>query len=145
MQMISSAYIKLVPGSKQQIMTLEEVKKLLNSYQTNSSKTGKQLDWNYEDYAFPYEIKEGSDSSNPYLYLLSNKDRYNLIIFAVAQEVIQGTDPAQIQSYIQISLTDLSTYGDKTKANEYCKFFAKQLQGELHLFNKRIMYFYPKK
>ena len=145
MQMKSSAYIKLVPGSKQQIMTLEEVKKLLNSYQTNSSKTGKQLDWNYEDYAFPYEIKEGSDSSNPYLYLLSNKDRYNLIIFAVAQEVIQGTDPAQIQSYIQISLTDLSTYGDKTKANEYCKFFAKQLQGELHLFNKRIMYFYPKK
>lgn len=141
MKIMSSAYIKLVPGSKQQIMTLEEVKKLLKLYQTNSSKTGEQLDWNYEDYAFPYEINKGNDSNNPYLYLSSNVDRYNVILFTV----IQKTNQDSIQTYIQVSLTNRSTYGDKTKANEYCKFFAKQLQGELHLFNKRIMYYYPRK
>ena len=37
------------------------------------------------------------------------------------------------------------TYGDKGKATEYAKFVAKNLQGELHLFNGRIMYFNKRK
>ncbi|EIJ81661.1 hypothetical protein PB1_01930 [Bacillus methanolicus PB1] len=49
------------------------------------------------------------------------------------------------QTYIQITLPESSTFGDKGKANEFCKLFAKKLQGELHLFNGRIMYYYPRK
>ena len=49
------------------------------------------------------------------------------------------------QYYVQFTLPETATYGDKGKATEYAKFVAKNLQGELHLFNGRIMYFNKRK
>ena len=36
------------------------------------------------------------------------------------------------------------SFGDKGKANEFCRFLAKKLEGELQLFNGRTMYFYKR-
>lgn len=141
-----NAYIKLVPGSLKEIITLEDVKELFNYYKSITNKTGKQLDWEYENAAFPYEIKETPEGKGKWLYLDSQVDRYCVILLGVDQETV--TDEAgnnRIQFYIQLTLPTISTYGDKGKANELCKFLAKKLKAELHMFNKRIMYFYPRK
>jgi nitrous oxide reductase len=144
--MARNAYIKLVPSSVKKDITLDEVKDLLLYYKNLTSKTGDQLDWNYEHEAFPYEIKEKEEANGKWFYLLSDHDRYHAIIIGVDQETIVHDDGTEIeQSYIQITLPESSTFGDKGKANEFCKFLAKKLQGELHLFNGRIMYYYPRK
>jgi len=49
------------------------------------------------------------------------------------------------ENYIQVTLTPESTHGDKGKANEFCKYLAKQYKAELHLFNGRVMYYNPRK
>ncbi|WP_274853733.1 DUF1885 family protein [Bacillus methanolicus] len=144
--MATNAYIKLVPSSVKMDITLDEVKELLLYYQNITSKTGEQLDWQYEDAAFPYEIKENEEGKGKWFYLYSNHDRYHTIIFGVDKETIVNSDGTKMeQTYIQITLPESSTFGDKGKANEFCKFIAKKLQGELHLFNGRIMYYYPRK
>lgn len=145
MSVIESAYIKLVPNSTQQIISLNEVKDLFRYYKEITGKTGEQVDWDYSGHAFPYEVKQKADADNHWFYLSSTQDRYHLIAIAVDQEKIKADNEERIQTYIQVSLAESSTFGDKTKANEFCKFLAKKLQGELHLFNKRIMYFYPRK
>lgn len=58
MMMAENAFIKLVPSSAQQTITVEEVKELLSYYKNITSKTGNQVDWEYGDSAFPYEVKE---------------------------------------------------------------------------------------
>ena len=145
--MIENAYIKLVPESVKTNVSIQDVKELLTYYQMVTAKTGKQLDWDYDKKAFPYEMKEPSDEmKGNMIYLQSNVDRYHMILIGVDQEIIQDEDGMErIQSYIQFTLPETATFGDKGKANELCKFLAKKLQGQLHLFNKRIMYYYPRK
>jgi hypothetical protein len=146
MKMAENAFIKLVPSSRKQTISVEEVKELLNYYKDITGKTGNQVDWEYGDSAFPYVIKEKDQGKGNWFYLHSTNERYYAILIGVDQESIRdedGTD--RIQTYIQVTLPEQSTFGDKGKANEFCKFLAKKLQGELHLFNERIMYYYPRK
>ncbi|WP_438824964.1 DUF1885 family protein [Bacillus sp. JJ722] len=140
-----NAYIKLTPASTQQTITIDEVKSLLSYYKEITAKTGEQVDWNYSDYAFPYQIKETLEGKNCWFYLSSNTERYNVIIVGIDQELVREAANERIQTYIQVTLPEISTFGDKTKANELCKFLSKKLQGELHLFNKRVIYHYPRK
>ncbi|WP_198158873.1 DUF1885 family protein [Robertmurraya korlensis] len=144
--MATNAYIKLVPASIKENVTTDEIKELFRYYKDITSKTGKQLDWKYEDSAFPYDIKEEPSGKGFWFYLHSNEDRYHAILLGVDQEEIVDMDGIESkQTYIQVTLPESSTFGDKGKANEFCKFLAKKLQAELHLFNGRIMYYYPRK
>ncbi len=144
--MAENAFIKLVPSSTKQTITIEEVKELFHYYKKITAKTGEQLNWLYGDSAFPYEIKEPEKGKEKWLYLHSNHESYNAILIGVDTETARSEDGSEReQTYIQITLPEQSTYGDKGKANEFCKFLAKKLQGELHLFNERTMYYYPRK
>jgi hypothetical protein len=144
--MASNAYIKLVPSSAKETISTEELKELLHYYKTITSKTGDQLNWEYSDAAFPYEVKEEPSGKGKWFYLSSTKDRYKAILVGVDEENIQNDDGSNKgQTYIQVTLPEFSTFGDKGKANEFCKFLAQKLQAELHLFNGRVMYFNPRK
>lgn len=145
MNSLANAYIKLVPASTSQSITLDEVKDLFTYYKEITSKTGQQLSWEYDSAAFPYSIKE-VDTANNWLYLKSDDPVYNAIVVGVGIEEIEDEDGSlRDQSYIQVTLPQVSSFGDKGKANEFCKFLAKKLEAELHLFNGRIMYFYKRK
>lgn len=144
--MAKSAYIKLVPASAKQNITTDELKDYFEYYKTITAKTGDLINWEYEGSAFPYELKEKDTSKGKWFYLSSSKDRYYAILVGIDHETIRNEEGIETeQAYIQISLSENSTIGDKGKANEFSKFLAKKLNGELHLFNKRIMYFYPRK
>ncbi|WP_462409113.1 DUF1885 family protein [Neobacillus sp. Marseille-QA0830] len=144
--MALNALIKLVPESVKQSITIDEVKELFAYYKTITAKTGDQLEWEYQNAAFPYEIKETTEGQGKWFYLESDHERYQYILVGVDQETSKNNDGEDISYYyIQVTLPDQSTYGDKGKANEFSKFLAKKLQGELHLFNGRVMYFYPRK
>jgi hypothetical protein len=135
-----SAWIKLVTGSKQTEITLSEVKDLFHYYIEMTSLTGRQLGWDYQKAAFPYELEEREQDGIPYLLLKGkNADLHRYLIVGVGQENGSGTH------YIQIVLPDGATHGDKSKGNEFAKYLAKQLKGELHLFNGRVMYFNERK
>ncbi|MBB5323838.1 hypothetical protein HNQ34_000930 [Anoxybacillus tepidamans] len=138
--MSTHAYIKLVPASKKKTITLEEVKELLYSYQEMTKKTGEQLGWGYENAAFPYQIVESADGKGQWFYLQGTSNRYQTIIIGVGQEQNENEET----SFIQVTLPNGATHGDKGKANEFCKFLAKKLEGELHLFNGRVMYYYKR-
>jgi hypothetical protein len=140
--MQENAYIKLVPASKQQVITIDEVKELFRYYKDITGKTGSQLGWEYGESAFPYTIEEKSHAKGEWFYLNSTeKQRFKYIMVGVDNQ--SGTCPSA--PYIQITLPEGSTHGDKGKANEFCKFLAKHLNAELHLFNGRIMYYYKRK
>lgn len=142
----SSAYIKLVPQAAKVSVTTEELKDLIHYYKQITSKTGEQLDWSYESFAFPYQIKETLEGTGKWFYLHSNQDRYHLILIGVdEEEVVLDHGETRKQTFIQLTLPDASTHGDKSKANEFCKFLAKKYQAELHLFNGRVMYYNPRK
>jgi hypothetical protein len=144
--MSSNAYIKLVPASGKESITTEEVQSLFHYYKEITAKTGDQLGWKYEESAFPYEIKEKDSGRGTWFYLESQLDRYNLILLGVDKENIRDEHGNEReQAYIQITLPETATAGDKGKANEFSKYLAKKLQGELHLFNGRVMYYYPRK
>jgi hypothetical protein len=129
-----------VNGSKQNQITLDEVKQLFSYYREMTSLTGKQLGWNYQDVAFPYELEEREQDGIPYLFLKSKDPAlYHYLIVGVSHENETGI------YYIQIVLPDQATHGDKAKGNEFAKFLAKQVKGELHLFNGRIIYFNNRK
>ncbi len=134
-----------MPASNVQHISLDDVKDHFNYYKKITGKTGKQLDWDYDNAAFPYQIKEINQEKN-WFYLKSDHQKYHAIVVAVGQEEM-GDEMGENaeQSYIQVALPESSTVGDKGKANEFCKFLAKKLAGELHLFNGRIMYFYKRK
>lgn len=138
--MSKSAYIKLVSGSKQETIHLDDVKEMLDTYCEMTRLTGKQLGWSYEAAAFPYEISKQEQDGISYLLLKGkNPDQYNHLIIGASQEEETGIH------YIQIVLPQNATHGDLAKGNEFSKFFAKQLKGELHLFNGRIMYYNNRK
>ncbi|WP_084786835.1 DUF1885 family protein [Bacillus tuaregi] len=144
--MSSTAYIKLVPASIKQTITMEELKEMLEYYKEITTKTGEQLSWPYSQAAFPYEIKEEINNHKTVLCLAATQDRYHSIWLSIeqSQAVNTNTDEAP-QTYIQLLLSNRSTHGDKGKANELSKFLAKKLQGELQLFNGRVMYYYKRK
>lgn len=135
-----SAYIRLVKGSKQSEITLEEVKQLLNHYQEMTRNTGQQLSWDYQQASFPYEITEKEQEGVRYLVLKGqNPEENNYLMIGNGQEKESGIH------YIQIVLPERGTHGDLAKANEFSKYLAKKLAGELHLLNGRIMYFNQRK
>lgn len=129
-----SSYIRLTSESKQQNITLSEIKDLLQYYCSMLTNTGKQLGWDYTNASFPYEIREQEWNSITYLLLQGHTpESYHSLLFGVVQD--QETN----NSIIQITLTPNSTFGDKSKANEFVKFLSKKLKGELHLFNERVI------
>lgn len=139
--MSQSAFIKLVPGAERDSITLDEVKELLQTYLDQTSKTGKQLGWNYSEAAFPYTIESKPESEDKWFYLKGTHPYYKFLIFGVGTE----TRDEQEIPYIQVVLPDGCTHGDKAKGNELCKTIARKLKAELHLFNGRVMYFNPRK
>ncbi|WP_134700233.1 DUF1885 family protein [Ammoniphilus sp. YIM 78166] len=139
----SSAYIKLVKDSRVQQISLEDVKNKMTHYIEMTQKTGQQLDWGYANAAFPYTLIEKPEAQGKWFYLKGNDPKlYKYIMFGVGTEMQENEE---LQYYIQVSLPEGSTHGDKGKANEFCKYLAKEFQGELHLFNNRVMYYYPRK
>lgn len=133
--MKKSTYIYLVDGSTQTDIRLEEVRSLLDLYVSRMKKTGEQLDWDYASAAFPYECSTQEENGIPYLVLTStDPDLYYGFWLGVGQEDETNT------SYIQIVLPERATHGDVGKANEYAKFLAKELKGQLSLFNNRVIH-----
>jgi hypothetical protein len=142
--MSNQASITLTSASVQQSIRLEEVKDLLYYYKNITTKTGDQLNWHYSSAAFPYEIIENSDNPSSWFYLKGEKNSlYNYIIIGVDQHGENESDEGF--SKIHIALSEISTHGDKGKANEICRFIASKLKGELTLFNGRVMHFNLKK
>lgn len=143
---MNKAYIKLVPASVKQTMTIDELKEMLEYYKEITIKTGEQLNWPYGQAAFPYEMRDETSDNKHQLYLAARQDRYHSILLSIDKEQPLAADANEApQTIIQLALTNQSTYGDKGKANELGKFLANKLQGELHLFNGRIMYYYKRK
>ncbi len=139
---VQSAYIYFVEGSTAAQATLDDVKAKLQRYIEMTKKTGEQLGWGYADAAFPYVIEERPEGKDSW-FLLKGKDpkSYKTIICGVGSKEVNG----QEKHFIQISLPESATHGDKSKANEFCRYLARDYKAELHLFNKRIQYFQPRK
>jgi hypothetical protein len=139
--MSQSAYIQLVQGSTVDQITLDNVLEVLDRYRSQTALTGQQLSWNYAEMAFPYTIERRSEGSAEWLYLKGNQPNYRYILIGV------GTRQEEERSvpYIQIVLPNGATHGDKSKANELCKYIGRLLKAEVRLFNGRVMYFNPRK
>lgn len=138
-----SAYIKLVKGSSRQKISLNEVKEELDLLIEKTTRTGKQLGWDYASAAFPYSVEERTSDGNQWLLLKGREPRlYKYLLIGVdpGQEVGTASFPQ-----IQVAVPDGATHGDTAKANEYCRYLAQIFQAELHLFNGRVMYFNPRK
>jgi hypothetical protein len=156
-----SAYIKFVEGSTTKQVTLDEVKQQFKRYTEMTAKTGQQLDWDYRHSAFPYTIEEKPEAKGQWFYLKGTDEKlYRYILVGVGTRQVEKQtkqpDPEnegqtqtvttiEEENYIQVTLTPESTHGDKGKANEFCKYLAKQYKAELHLFNGRVMYYNPRK
>lgn len=131
-----SLFIHLTTESKQQQITYQEIRELLNYYSSMLKNTGKQLNWKYDEASFPYDIQERHSNGSPYLYLEGTcPENYHSLLLGIHQ------DETTKQHNVQITLSTNSTFGDKAKAIEFAKFLAKKLKGELHLFNERIIYY----
>lgn len=145
--MAQNAYIKLVPASQRQEISTDDIKELFYYYQKITNNTTKQINWEFDHAAFPYEIKETEDGKGSWFYLKSDHPRYNAILVGVDTEEIFQVETEEMvqQTYIQITLPENATHGDRGKANEFCKFLSKKLEAELHLFNGKIMYYYKRK
>ena len=126
-----SAYIR-----RSDVIELENVKNTLEYYREMTRNTGKQLAWDYEAAAFPYKMEEKEGEGTKYL-LLTGKDinQNNHMVIGVGQHEDDE------KYYVQIVLPEDATHHDVAKGNEYAKFLAKHLKGELQLFNGRIMAF----
>ncbi len=137
-----SAYIYLVDGSTASTVTIPDVKAKFNRYVDMMAKTAQQLGWEYGDAAFPYVVEEKAEGKDQW-FLLKGKDprSYKYVIVGVGSKEKDGKE----RQYIQVSLPESATQGDKSKANEYCRFLAKEFKAELHLFNGRVQYFQPRK
>jgi hypothetical protein len=140
----NSAYIKFVEASTTSKATLEDVKASFQRYIEMTTKTGQQLGWDYAGAAFPYTLVEKPEGKDQWFYLKGKDDRlYKYIVVGVGSEFNPETD--EEQHFIQVVLPEGATHGDKSKANEFCKFLAKTYKAQLQLFNGRVMYYYPRK
>jgi hypothetical protein len=131
--MIQQANISLVENSKYTEVNLQILQEILNDYINSSNKIGIQVDWKYESASFPYQISINKLDDQDCIYLTSQVSRYNHFVLAVPNE-----------QTIQIILLPNSTFGDKGKANELCRYIAQKVEGKLELFNNRVMYFYKR-
>ncbi|GKU78441.1 DUF1885 family protein [Paenibacillus sp. L3-i20] len=138
--MSQSAYIKLVQGSTNQEITLQDVRNRLLHYREQTALTGAQLDWDYAGAAFPYTIESRGDER--WFYLQGVNPNYKHIILGTGETT---SNSGQEVPCIQVVLPDEATHGDKAKANELCKYIAKTLQAELTMFNGRTVYYNPRK
>ncbi|WP_019120779.1 DUF1885 family protein [Brevibacillus massiliensis] len=139
---LQSAYIYLVEGSAVQQATLADVKQKLQHYIDMTKKTGQQLGWWYSEAAFPYTIEDAEDENGAWLLLKGQDPKlYRSIIIGVGKKAVQDGE----RHYIQVTLPPVATHGDKSKANEFCRFLARAFKGELVLFNGRVQYFQPRK
>lgn len=136
--MSQSAYIKFVQGSAVDALSLSEVKERLSRYKDQTALTGQQLEWDYAEAAFPYTVETKPGEEDRWFYLKGTTPQYNYIMFGVGSE-------ADGKSHVQVVLPDSATHGDKNKANELCKYMAKQLLAELKMFNGRTIYYNPRK
>jgi hypothetical protein len=139
--MSQSAFIKFVNGSTVTAVTLDELKDKLNYYRDQVTLTGKQLGWEYAEAAFPYSVEQKAEAEGKWFYLKGIDKLYKYILFGVHVPA----EGAEDSGYIQITLPDDCTHGDKAKGNEFCKFLAKTYKAELHLFNGRVIYYNPRK
>jgi hypothetical protein len=139
--MAQSAYIYLVNGSAAPTITLDELKEHLDRYKEQTALTGKQLGWDYAASAFPYSIETKPEGQGKWFYLKGRDPQYNYILMGVGTKAEEDGE----KGYIQVTLPDDATHGDKSKGNELCKYLAKKLKAELKLFNGRTMYFNPRK
>lgn len=123
-------------------ISINEVRKLIDDYRLSAKKTGKQLDYPYEEKAFPYSIDQPDNQGNGgWLYLSSQDPDYHRIKIGIGEEPASGME-GRLSPYIEISLERNSTFADKGKANELAKYLAKKLQADLQLFNGRTMHFH---
>jgi hypothetical protein len=136
-----SAFIKFVEGSTVSSMTLDELQEHLVQYKEQLALTGQQLGWEYDTAGFPYTFETKPEGEGKWFYLKGKDASYKHIVLGVGIE----TNGDNLKHYVQAVLPDDATFGDKSKANEFCKHLGKQLKAELHLFNGRIMYFNPRK
>jgi len=133
-----TAKIKLVAGAKQNTISLNEVKDLLNRYIDWKKRTSELVSFQAgKSSYFPYEIKEKPEAEGKWFYLKGDGVDYRFINFGV------GVDDGI--SFIEIALPDNYTHGDLAKGNEFAKYFGELLKAEVHLFNERVMYFNPRK
>jgi hypothetical protein len=139
--MSQSAYIKFVTGSTVTAISLDELKEKLTYYKDQVAKTGEQLGWEYAEAAFPYSIEQKPEAEGKWFYLKGQDRLYKYILFGVNVP----PEGSEEQGFIQVTLPDDSTHGDKAKGNEFCKFLAKTFKAELHLFNGRVIYYNPRK
>lgn len=140
-RLAQSAYIYFVEGSAVSSLTLDELKGHLERYKEQTALTGKQLGWDYAGAAFPYTIETKTEGQGQWFYLKGTNPLYKYILFGVGSKTVEDRE----KHYVQVTLPDDATHGDKGKANELCKYLARHLKAELHLFNGRIMYFNPRK
>ncbi|MFC7372016.1 DUF1885 family protein [Fictibacillus iocasae] len=142
--MSNQASITLTSSSLQKRISLSEVKDLLHYYKDITEKTGNQLNWQYSEAAFPYVIMENSSKPNHMICLKGDGNKlYNYLLLGV--ETALSNEETDDFSTIHIGLTEISTHGDKAKANEMGKFLASKLKGKLTLFNGRVMHYDLKK
>jgi hypothetical protein len=125
-----SAYIR-----RTNIIELQDVQNTLEYYREMTRNTGKQLDWDYEAAAFPYTMEEKETEDGTTYLLLTGRDsqQNNHMVIGVGQQEDNQ------KYYVQVVLPEDATHHDVAKGNEYAKFIAKQLKGELQLFNGRLM------
>jgi len=140
--MSQSAFLYFVEGSAVSSLSLDELKGYLERYREQLAQTGRQLDWQYADAAFPYEIETKPEGKDVWFYLKGKNELYKYIVFGVGETTAASGEE---RHFVQVVLPEGSTHGDKAKANELCKYLGRQLKAELHLFNGRVMYYNPRK
>lgn len=148
------ATITLRDKSAMTSVTLDDVVEQLTHYREQLKKTGEQLGWQYEEAAFPYEMVRGEGDS-PWLYL-KGSGKYQRIVIGAGSEQEEapaaeadeadGEQPEPTKRYyVQVVLPEDSTFGDKCKGNELCKYLGKTWQAEVKMFNGRTIYYNPRK
>lgn len=137
--MAESAYITLVEGSTKQALTLDDLKQELHHYIDMTTKTGEQVEWNYSEMAFPYSIEQKPEGQGKWFYLQSKEPKLYRNILVGVKENEAG------QTQVQITIPENALQGDKSKANELSRYFAKHFKAELTLFNGRVQFFNPRK
>lgn len=138
-----SAYIAFVEGSAAERITLAELQRKLLDYRDQTARTGQQLNWDYAEAAFPYTIETKPGEEDRWFYLKGKDPLYRYIVFGISERAAGDGETAR--PCIQVVLPDDATHGDKAKANELCKFLAKQYKAALTMFNGRTIYYNPRK
>ncbi|GAA0325081.1 DUF1885 family protein [Bacillus carboniphilus] len=132
--MQEEALIRVHNKSKKSTITYEDVKEILQEYVRRTKKTGEQLNWDYDQHAFPYSIEEIQNEAKQFLQLKSiDPPLYHSFYLDIPEEMDD--------TILRITLSSQSTHADKGKANELCRFISKNWGAELRLFNKRVMQF----